>query len=154
WSSDVCSSDLVFGSSGFIRVVPSEVSEFPSMVVSVEGILKLEPSFFVHCPLNVDDWLPEPLPFICGRPTLTEYVPSELILMPTLADSPLASPDDSVVDVEVPRISCHVLPRSQEFFSTASTRSFDDIRWLIVAIPLLEPFFSGASTTATRALYV
>jgi hypothetical protein len=140
--------EMRLGLPGSMRVVPSEVSECPSRFVSVSGIVKFLPSFGVHCPLKVELVEPPTLPFICGTPTLTLYVPSLLTPTFTLA-STVSLPLMSVRDVDVPRMSWKLLPRSHELLSTPSTFSTEDIVWLIVARPRLVPFFSGASITAT-----
>src|SRR5688572_20214616 len=72
--------------------------------------------------------------------------------MLTFACSPSAFPLVSVFELVVPRISRHVFPRSQEFFSTASMVSFEVRECSIVARSSLLP--SALSSTATIALYL
>src|SRR5690349_18328462 len=124
-----------------MRCSPELVSELPSIVVLVGGIVRLLPGFAVHCPLNSELCFPVVSPLICGSPTLTVYVPSEFTPMVTLA-SARSEPVVFVSDFDEPFISFQVFPRSQEFSSTASTVSFDEKLWLIVATARLEPFCS------------
>src|SRR5215208_4206774 len=105
------------------------------MLVSVGGIVRFRPSFGTHWPLKVVVCCPVVLPLICGTATLTVYVPSELTPTLTFASRPEALPDVSVREVEVPVITCQVLPRSHEFFSLATTVSFEVKEWLTVARP-------------------
>src|SRR5215213_6615559 len=142
-----------FGSDGSTRSLPSLVKEFPSMVVGVGGIVRFLPSFGWHCPLKLEVCEPLVLPLTCGSPTLTVYVPSVLTPTETFA-SRVSFPSFLVIDFDSdsPRMSCHVLPRSHELLSTAVIFSVEENECVIVARPMLEPFFSGASITAIEAL--
>src|SRR5687768_6448438 len=114
-----------FGSDGSILCAPELVSELPSTDVCVGGIVIDFPSFRVHCPLYSELCFPVVSPLICGSATLTVYVPSAFTPIFTFA-SALSEPVVFVSDFDVPFISFQVLPRSQEFSSTASIVSLEE----------------------------